>query len=205
MTLENYTNQELLKELNSRLIEPPMVQQPEDTLDIFQPLSEITPYSIIMRMIEQGWKENPKIGESDPRIDKMWAYLGFPQYSDDESYCAATVNACLKLAGYETSGSIPVARSFESYGKQVTLSHVKEGDIVVFERNGSSWRGHVGFVTSIATDSLLVSGGNQENKMCTEKYSFHGSNLRVTNFRRISEMNRVTKPDIDTLKAWGLY
>lgn len=198
--IETFTDQELLDEVKSRIVIKRMTKDLASDVPI-----NITPYQIICKMIEQGWEENPAKGESDPRIDKMWKYLGYPKFTDDESYCAATVNVCLKLAGYETSEVIPVSRSFESYGKRVDLSEAVTGDIVTFQMKGSSWKGHVGFLAGVTRkDSVMVAGGNQNNKMCSKLFAFNGDRLVLTGFRRISEVNRVAVSDRETLKKWGL-
>lgn len=199
--IKAFSNQELLDELALRLGSncsdipvPPTLQD----------MVGITPYEIISRMIEQGWEEDPKKGKTDPRIKKLWAYVGYPNYDDDTAYCAATVNACLKLAGYEMSESVPASRSFESYGKAVVLSDAQEGDIVHFQKRGSSWAGHVGFLQEKLPNTIIVSGGNQSNKMCDKEYSYAGSSLVVEGYRRITEMNRVGEPDWETLREWDL-
>jgi len=193
--LNNYTDAELLHEINRRLGNVPQSAQKVCT---------ITPYDIMMKMIEKGWKENPKQGESDPRIDKMWKYVGFPTLTDDDSYCAGTLNACLKLAGYEMSDAVPTARSFETYGKQVATSTVRQGDIAVFESTTSSWKGHVGFVKSVNRMIIAVAGGNQGNEMRVSNYAWQSPILKLKCFRRVTDMNKVGEPDWKTLKEWDL-
>ncbi len=204
LDITTFTDQELIDELEVRLagrLPDPRQMNLLPSIPNLKPT--ITPYEIMCKMILHGWKENPVLGKSDPRIDKMWAYLGYSKFTDDDSYCAATVNACLKLAGYETSDGIPASRSLESYGKEVSITDAKEGDIVNFQVL-NTWKGHVGFLNHLDDETLLVAGGNQSDKMCIKEFSFYSKNLVLKGFRRITEMNRVSGPDWETIKKWGL-
>jgi len=192
--LKDFTDIDLLNELLNRQNDKP------PRLPLYY---EFTPYEIMVKMIQQGWKENPKKGESDPRIDRIWDYLGYPEFTDDQSWCAATVNVCLKLAGYRTSDSIPVARSFESYGERT--DDAKKGDIVVFKRTGSSWKGHVGFVREIKDRLITVAGGNQNNEVCFKTYDIKSLTLPFSATRRITKYCKISDPDFKTLKDWGLF
>jgi len=202
--IKSFSNEELLKEVENRMRLNNGVGVLAPTPSVPPPV--ITPYYIMCRMVANGWAENRKKGETDPRIKKMWEYIGYPELDDDDSYCAATVNACLKLAGYEMSEKVPVARSFETYGRAVNnVFSWKKGDIIVFKHGNSSWQGHVGFLTDFSPDNFLVTGGNQNDKMCTKKYprSEH-ARLQVTTLRRITDMNKVGEPDLQTLREWEL-
>ncbi len=187
----NFTSKELLEELLKR--------ENERTGII-----SITPYEIMMKMIEKGWKENPLVGLSDPRIDRMWAYMGFKNFTDDQSYCAATLNACLKIAGYKTSRSIPVARSFEDYGEEIDVLTAKKGDIAVYKNIKSSWAGHTGFVDSVHDGAIVLAGANQSNKMCLKAFPISGATLQLSSIRRITEKEKIGGIDFKTLKEWGL-
>lgn len=196
MTLGKYTTEALLEELENR--RRPLTGECGPTV------TAITPYDIMCKMIDQQWKEDPRQEHSDERIDRMWDYLGYPNFTDDQSYCAATVNCCLKLAGYPTSDCIPVARSFMTYAK--TSGDICEGDIVVFEDFTSTWKGHVGFIKTYDPEnkSFLVAGGNQKNKMCYDWYRFRGERLGIASVRKIQPSMDRGKTDIKTLTAWGL-
>lgn len=197
-TLENYTTKQLIEEIGSR--DSSLVRKPN--IPSVNPL--VTPYEIMIKMIEQGWKEDPEQGESDPRIDRIWDYLGYPKFTDDQSYCAATLNCCLKLAGYKTSEVIPVARSFENYGDTISIHNAKQGDIIVFERNNSSWKGHVGFVEGIDGTTFMVGGGNQSDKICFKNYATNGVILKVSSIRRLTNDLKIETCDYKTLRDWKL-
>lgn len=91
-------------------------------------------------------------------------------------WCAAFVNAILKLhniPGSETVSEHPLtARSFLKWGMPVSEPQV--GDIVVFERNGNGWQGHVGFYIDTTfvegVPSFVVLGGNQNNQIGYDTY-----------------------------------
>ena len=159
--------------------------------------------SLWEKMREQGWHEDPRLGKTDPRIKKMWDYLGFPELTDDDSWCACAMNCCLKLAGYKTSDKIPVARSFETYGVQVPFSNIVKGDLVVFERG--TWQGHVGFYDCHANEgSLNILGGNQDNMVGYKRYPITSTQIRLRGVRRLTKTSIISEPDIKTLKEWGL-
>lgn len=92
-------------------------------------------------------------------------------------WCAYFVNLCEKLAGNPGNGRAN-ARSFLTYGQLVydrdkklgNLANVKRGDIVVFERGGSTWQGHVAYVDGIETGKygeklVRTLGGNQADSV----------------------------------------
>lgn len=91
-------------------------------------------------------------------------------------WCAAFVNSILELHGIPGSESVHdhplLARSFLDWG--VPVSEPQLGDIVVFERNGNGWQGHVGFyIETTVVDgvpSYVVLGGNQNNEIGYDTY-----------------------------------
>ena len=92
-------------------------------------------------------------------------------------WCAAFVNAVLAnsdIPGSETVSDAPLmARSFLQWGEDVKTP--KDGDIVIFPRGNSNWKGHVGFyVGEIIIDGELyykILGGNQRNQVSIEYYN----------------------------------
>ncbi len=76
------------------------------------------------------------------------------------AWCAAYVNATLKQAGMEGTGS-NLARSFLEWGQEV--KDPRKGDIVVFSRGDPNGPyGHVGFFDGYNEDGTIrVLGGNQ--------------------------------------------
>ena len=79
---------------------------------------------------------------------------------DSVAWCAAFVGAMLARSGLPHSGSL-ATRSYLSWGKKTT--HPKRGDVVVFKRGNSSWRGHVGFYLGESGGRIYVIGGNQRD------------------------------------------
>jgi len=84
-------------------------------------------------------------------------------------WCAAFVNAILELEGIPGSESVSehplMARSFLEWGVSVEPEGIARGDVVVFPRGGSSWKGHVGFFVAPypRTGEWIILGGNQDN------------------------------------------
>lgn len=104
-------------------------------------------------------------------------------------WCAAFVNSILNLHNIQGSESVNknplLARSFLDWG--IPVSEPRYGDIVVFEREGSSWKGHVGFyIESTVVDgvpSYVVLGGNQDNRIGYDTYP----TSRLLGIRRLPE------------------
>jgi uncharacterized protein (TIGR02594 family) len=102
-------------------------------------------------------------------------------------WCAAFVNSILELhdiPGSETVSEHPLlARSFLKWGEPVEEPEL--GDIVVFTRNNSNWKGHVGFyIESAVVDgvpSYIVLGGNQDDMINHKAYP----TSRLLGIRRI--------------------
>jgi uncharacterized protein (TIGR02594 family) len=112
-----------------------------------------------------GLKEVP--GEkSNPLIEEFYKKVDGSKHTDDVSWCAAFVGACLADAGLKNSGSL-AARSYQKFGDPVLKPKI--GDIVVFTR-GSSWQGHVGFYAGETKDAILVLGGNQSDQVKIASY-----------------------------------
>jgi uncharacterized protein (TIGR02594 family) len=194
LSIKSFTTPELLREIERRT--------PKKPRDIFDD-SKITPYMVVCAMVMNKWQENPVFGETTKEVKFMWEYLGYPHLSDDDSWCAATVNFCLKVCGYATSMIVPVARSFTDYGAEVHANNLKKGDIAVFKRKYSDWRGHVGFVSDATPMSVMVTGGNQNNKVCTKFYNKDGENYQFIGYRK--PVIKTGPVDVETLKEVGLY
>lgn len=191
-SMELYTNKELVAELARREHTPPAL-----------PKLSPAPYQIMLDMIKPDWREDSRKGYYNPLISQMWEYLGYPAFTDDQSWCAATVNFCLKVTGYPTSEVIPLARSFESYGSK-NYSDPNVGDIVVFKRVGSDWQGHVGFFKHIDRDynRIVVAGGNQNNEVCFKDYPIKSDSIEYVCTRNLPD--RINEPDFDTINSLGL-
>ena len=92
-------------------------------------------------------------------------------------WCAAFVNAILELEGILNNNDHKyplLARSFLDWGEAVKFEDIQVGDVVVFPRGNSSWKGHVGFyVTTVDTDKgerWVILGGNQANSVRYDLY-----------------------------------
>ncbi len=103
-------------------------------------------------------------------------YVGFdPRYTE---WCAAFVNAVLKESGMTNLEDMNhvsplMARSFLDWGEAVDVP--KPGDIVVFPRGDSDWKGHVGFYVGweLHQDGKVfwkILGGNQNDSVSIDLY-----------------------------------
>ena len=111
-------------------------------------------------------------------------------------WCAAFVNAVLELDGIpnlndQTKYPPLMARSFLYWGERVEPELIQRGDVVVFPRGNSGWKGHVGFfVDSQVVDGKevwIILGGNQSNEV---RYDFY-SPRKALGVRRHPTQNKV--------------
>ena len=104
-------------------------------------------------------------------------------------WCAAFVNAVLEIDSIpnlndQTKYPPLMARSFLYWGDRVEPGDIQRGDVVVFPRGNSGWKGHVGFYVDTQTHNgreyWIVLGGNQRNEV---RYDFYLPN-RALGIRR---------------------
>lgn len=98
------------------------------------------------------------------------------------AWCAAFVNATLKQAGMEGTGS-NMARSYLDWGQPV--DQPQRGDVAVFSRGDPNGPyGHVGFFDGYNADGTIrVLGGNQGDAVSVASYSPDA----LLGFRRATE------------------
>ena len=90
-------------------------------------------------------------------------------------WCAAFVNAVLELDGIpnlnnQTKYPPLMARSFLYWGEKVDPEFIQRGDVVIFPRGNSGWKGHVGFFVEEHNGKWVILGGNQNNEV---RYDFY--------------------------------
>lgn len=108
-------------------------------------------------------------------------YLGLHEEKNNESlyqilgidpikteWCAAFVSHVLRQEGKPTAEFPLWSRSYLQWGEEV--DEPRKGDLVIFEREGSDWQGHVGFYVRETEANILVLGGNQNNKVGYKLY-----------------------------------
>ena len=97
-----------------------------------------------------------------------------PRYTE---WCAAFVNAVLEesnmISLHDMEHVAPLmARSFLRWGKPVDIPSA--GDIVIFPRGDSDWKGHVGFYLNTVEKNnkvyYRILGGNQNDKVSIVLY-----------------------------------
>ena len=130
---------------------------------------------------EIGIKEHP--GENhNPRIVEYHKACELKAKSDEISWCSAFMNWCHMKSGNENRSHSATAISWAKVGSKV--DEPKVGDIAIFRRVGSSWRGHVGFYVAQDEKRVLVLGGNQNNEVCFQWYPKQGKSIYLFQFRR---------------------
>ena len=119
--------------------------------------------------------------QNPSHVEQAFEYIGLEEREDRQviqqlvgvnpvrvEWCAAFVSAILEQNGYSSTESL-LARSYIYYGDIVSEEDVQIGDIMVFTRGQSLWKGHVGFF--VGTEMLngreyyRILGGNQGNEV----------------------------------------
>lgn len=102
-----------------------------------------------------GPKHNTKIQAWLSKLGAWW--------KDDETpWCGTFVAHCLREAGHPIPKHWYRALEWKEYGSNLRPTHVCEGAILVFAREGG---GHVGFYVSEDHFYYRVLGGNQKNSV----------------------------------------
>jgi uncharacterized protein (TIGR02594 family) len=131
--------------------------------------------------------------KNNPEIVKMFADVGHEQ-GDSTAWCAAYVGSVLASLGLPHTGKLN-ARSYATYGTEVSVQNALPGDIVVFWRGSpDSWQGHVAFLVRFEGQSVIVRGGNQGNAVSDAAYP----TSRIVAIRRAD--GRAAEPTRPTLR-----
>jgi uncharacterized protein (TIGR02594 family) len=112
----------------------------------------------------------------EARVLSLWARLGISVRDDETPWCAAFVGAMLEEVGLRSTRS-GAARSYLKWGRDLYLSKrplfrtLPLGCIVVLERPGSSWSGHVAFYAGTGASGYVdLLGGNQGNRVSVSRF-----------------------------------
>ena len=146
-------------------------------------VSEIIFSHYALKELQGPEKNTPEILGFFKAIGHKWVK------TDETAWCAATVNAVLKLAGFPHTGKLN-ARSFIELGEAVSTpkplgSSTEFVDLVIFWRESpSSWKGHVGFFIKERENLIYTLGGNQSNQIKISAYD----RGRLLQYRRIFKL-----------------
>jgi len=134
----------------------------------------------------------------NPQIVQWFADVGHSWVQDDETaWCAAFVGAMLIKAGLPSTKALN-ARSYMTWGKEVSLEDAEPGDVVVLWREDpSSWKGHVAFFHSKNGGKVSLLGGNQNNAVNVLVYAAS----RVLSVRRMTSGTRTNRAQSTTIQA----
>lgn len=125
-----------------------------------------------MRWMDVAWtqvgQQEVSGGAANPQIVAYFADAGHPEIvSDEVSWCAAFAGYCLLHGGVPAS-ALPAkaerlrARAYLDFGTPIDEPRV--GAVAVFSRGSDPEQGHVGFVTGVTADAIVIIGGNQGAK-----------------------------------------
>lgn len=133
-----------------------------------------------MRWMEIAWAdagvEEVSGPKANPRIVEYFRGVGRPEITSDEiAWCAAAAGFYLLKAGIPID-QIPkekrlLARSYAVIGSALPKSQPRVGALAVLSRGSNPAYGHVGFVTGWTKDTIVLLGGNQSNKVCTQHFA----------------------------------
>lgn len=97
-------------------------------------------------------------------------YIGTNPTKMRRLWCANFVGLMEKKVGRKGTGS-NLARSYDRYGKKISRSEVRRGDIAVMKRGRRG--GHVGYFVAWASKgkAILISGNSRGGKVSKGQYS----------------------------------
>lgn len=124
----------------------------------------IVPAYILVALGEIGVIEDPRVGFSNPQVEKYHAATAGGPAIDDLAWCASFVGWCLQQGGYPSTRS-KSASSYVSYG--IAQQGFPFGSIAVMGKSDPDAKGtgHVGFVLGASGHDLFMLGGNQGNRV----------------------------------------
>lgn len=145
---------------------------------------------------------------SNPKVVAYYRDAGHPEVKDDDvAWCAAFVGAMLTRAGLTGTGKL-TARSYLDWGVPVDPKDIRPGDIVIFQRGGSAWQGHVGFAHGKPKNGAIeVLGGNQRDQVNIARQSmtaFLGARRAKAGPPVRPDVEPRVEPKLDTPKSGWL-
>lgn len=99
---------------------------------------------------EIGVREDIRVGQSNPRIQRYHGITMAGEATDDVDWCASFLGYCLEMGGIRSTKS-KAASSYASYGAATLY---RFGAILVFDH-------HVGFAIGLTGHTVYCLGGNQ--------------------------------------------
>lgn len=133
-----------------------------------------------MRWMEIAWAdagvEEVSGPRANPRIVEYFRAVGRPEITSDEiAWCAAAAGYYLLKAGISIDQIPPakrlLARSYSVIGTPLPKDQLRVGALAVLSRGSNPAYGHVGFVVGWTNDTIILLGGNQSNKVCTQHFA----------------------------------
>lgn len=139
--------------------------------------------------------------EHNPKVLAYYDDAGFPEIGNDEvPWCAAALNAWAARVGLPTTGSLLAQSFLRGWGRPVSWSEAREGDVMIWKRGSKSWQGHVNILVrkeGVATAHCI--GGNQGDQVNVKPYQVGDSLLGIR--RPVRERKSVAQST--TIQATG--
>jgi len=173
-------------------------EAPEPT-EIQEKVAEKVPVYYVAALEEMGVEETPG-EEHTPRVLEYLKTVGLGE-DDETPWCSAFMNWCViqehrgddgdyyyegkmhpaDSLSHKVGTGRANARSWLGWGKEVSRSEARKGDVVVLWRGSPrSWKGHVGIFEGWSGNKVMLLGGNQGNKVTIAAYP----SVRVLSIRR---------------------
>lgn len=109
--------------------------------------------------------------KDNPRIVEYHSATSLRASNDEVPWCSSFVNWVMKKVGIKGTNSA-LARSWLTWGIEVSQKAPKYGSVVVLSRGVGSIAGHVGFyVGKTVGGQIKVLGGNQGDKVSVALFS----------------------------------
>lgn len=139
--------------------------------------------SLLLKVaLSQAGQKEIEGDANNPTIVNYAKESGFKWVNDDETpWCSIFMNWVAFKAGYKRSGKAN-ARSWLTVGENILFPET--GDVAIFRRGNSDWKGHVAFFLNFDGEYVTVFGGNQGNQVKISRYS----KVDVLGYRRLEKL-----------------
>jgi len=80
-------------------------------------------------------------------------------------WCGHAVRYAVRKAGKRPAASFASARAWQSWGRRVSKSRIRRGDVIVFRSRHARSGRHVAIATAVKGNKVKVCGGNTRNRV----------------------------------------
>lgn len=129
----------------------------------------LAPYEWAKEQLKKNIVEFAGKVKHNPAIVFFHSFTSLKATDDETPWCSSFMCAAAELNGFKSTRSA-AAKSWLTYGEEVSLENAQEGDICVFKRQGGHHVAFLHYKPKSTDKDVLVLGGNQSNAVRGSKY-----------------------------------